>query len=206
MGVARSGGFFFASMTASPPSTFFSCALRAAVAANTAVVERNARRRRLPAPVHGGFLGDSSGGRLAACVSDGTFPALVDTVHTCHATAVIYFVYLDVDARCLAVAGTKSATAALLCVNYRFQQGILREEAKHCTYRTDGVAIGTSASPCQHDEDHQSGLWQSAGRETLHPYIRFIEGIAVSTFGQVSQSVVCPLVERGEKAGNDAPV
>ena len=43
MGVARSG-IFLSSMTASPPSTFFSCALRAAVAANTAVVERNARR------------------------------------------------------------------------------------------------------------------------------------------------------------------
>ena len=155
---------------------------------------------------HGGFLGDRSGGRLAACVSDGTFPALVDTVHTCHATAVIYLVCLDVDARCLAVAGTKSATAALLCVNHRFQQGILREEAKHCTYRTDGVAIGTSAPPCQHDEDHQSDCGNQQGRETLHPYIRFIEGIAVSTFGQVSQSVVCPLVERGEKAGNDAPV
>ena len=43
MGVARLG-IFLSSMTASPPSTFFSCALRAAVAANTAVVERNARR------------------------------------------------------------------------------------------------------------------------------------------------------------------
>ena len=113
---------------------------------------------------------------------------------------------LDVDARCLAVAGTKSATVALLCVNYRFQQGILREEAKHCTYRTDGVTIGTSASPCQHDEDDQSDRGNQQGRETLHPYIRFIEGIAVSTFGQVGQSVVCPLVEWGEKAGNDAPV
>ncbi len=105
MGVARSG-IFLSSMTASPPSTFFSCALRAAVAANAAVVEKCAAGvvYLLPVPRRF-FLRDCSGGRLAACVSDGTFPALVDTVHTCHATAVIYFVCLDVDARCLAVYG-----------------------------------------------------------------------------------------------------
>ena len=131
--------------------------------------------RRLPAPVPRRFpLGDCSGSRFAACVSDGTFPALVDTVHTCHATAVIYFVCLDVDARCLGC-GHKVRNCCTLCVTYRFQQRNTREEAKHCTYRTDSVAIGTSAPPCQHDEGPIGDRGNQQGRETLHPYIRFIE-------------------------------
>jgi len=43
MGVARLG-IFFSSMTASPPSTFFSCAFRVAVVANIAVAVRKERR------------------------------------------------------------------------------------------------------------------------------------------------------------------
>lgn len=50
MAAARAG-IFLSSMTASPPSTFFSCAFRAAVVANTAVAERNARRVSSAGPV-----------------------------------------------------------------------------------------------------------------------------------------------------------
>ena len=43
IGVARTG-IFLSSMTASPPSTFFSCAFTTDVAASTAVAERKLRR------------------------------------------------------------------------------------------------------------------------------------------------------------------
>ena len=50
MAAARTG-IFLSSMAASPPSTFFSCAFRVAVVANTAVAERNARRVSSAGPV-----------------------------------------------------------------------------------------------------------------------------------------------------------
>ena len=60
MAAARAG-IFLSSMTASPPSTFFSCAFRAAVVANTAVAERNARRVSSAAPVEVLYFEPDSG-------------------------------------------------------------------------------------------------------------------------------------------------
>ena len=57
-----------------------------------------------------------------------------------------------VDARCLAVACAKSAAVALLGIYDRFEKRIPGQETEHRTYRTNRVAVRTSASPCQYDE------------------------------------------------------
>lgn len=110
IGVLRSG-IFLSAMTASPPSTFFFCAFRAAVAAIRAVVVRKLRRAvsLLPSPdLCAGFSHRRTVGVLRAQPeSDSLVLAGVDAVPTSHTTAVIYLMSPAIDTRSLAFAGTE---------------------------------------------------------------------------------------------------
>lgn len=127
MATARAG-FFFSSMTASPPSTFFSCAFIAVAVANMAVADKKARRVSLIDVEET----SSSIGRLdrnvclSMCIGNGTLSAFIDTIHTGHTSTIVYFMGLGIDARSFTVAGAKSATVALRGIYNWFEKRIFR--------------------------------------------------------------------------------
>ena len=142
----------------------------------------------------------------AAGVGDGSLSAFIQAVHACHATAVINFVGFGVDARCLAVACAKSAAVALLGIYDRFEKRIPGQETEHRTYRTNRVAVRTSASPCQYDEHDKSKGRNDEGGQAFHPHLRFIKSVAVRPFRQICQQIIAPLIDGSEETGSDAPV
>ena len=81
-------GNTLSSMTAKPPSTFFSTALTVAAVASKPVIVKNDRRSEAFSP---------------------SLATFVQTVETCHATCHIDTVCLRIDAMRLAVSCTKSA-------------------------------------------------------------------------------------------------
>lgn len=88
---------------------------------------------------------------------DRSLAAFPQTVHAGHAAAVIDPVRLRVDARRLAVAGTKAATVTFRGVDTRFENREARHESQDRADRTDRIAIGSAVAPCQHgqhDERH----------------------------------------------------
>ena len=133
-------------------------------------------------------------------------PALVHAVHAGHAAAVIDAVVFHVDARSLAAAGAEVALHTLVRVDDGLEPRPAGHEAQHRAHGTDGVAVGASAAPGQHGDDHESDHGDEEGRQTLHPHRGFIESIAVDAFGHVGQQIVSPSVERGEQILRDASV
>ena len=106
---------------------------------------------------------------------------------------------LGVDTRCLAILGTKTTTITLRCINHRLQEREAREEAKYCTYRTNGVAICTAILERQYEKNHQCNQCHRKSNATLHPYIDTIESIAIHAFCPCSQQVISPLVNRSQE-------
>ena len=71
----------------------------------------------------------------------------LDAIHANHASAVIYFMLLAVDAGSFAFVCTESAIIAFLGVNYRAKQCVFRQKAQNGTNGTDGVAVSPSVFP-----------------------------------------------------------
>ena len=111
---------------------------------------------------------------------------------------------LIIDARCLAVASTQSASVALFGINHRCQPREARDCSQHGAHRTDSVAIGTSAAPCQYDEHHQGNYRNDKGGQACHPHLCFIESIAIHALGKVGQEVVSPSVDRRQQVACNA--
>lgn len=132
--------------------------------------------------------------------------AFVQTIHAGHATAVVYLVILDVDTRSFAIACAKVAVDALIRVDNRLQISISGQEAEYGTYRANGVAIGSSASPCQYDEDDQGNGCNDESRDALQPHGGIVERITVGTFSQVGQQIVSPLVEGSKQVVGNTSV
>ena len=91
-------GIFFSSITANPPSTFFSCALIQEPAANHEATARKLRR-----PLSGPPFRSHLDYSRRTDITYGSLRAFVYAVHTSHATAVIYLMFLNMDTRCLAI-------------------------------------------------------------------------------------------------------
>ena len=174
IGVARTG-IFLSSMTASPPSTFFSCAFTADATASTAVVERKRRRGGASVlPVRVSPLPDRSF-FPAVLQMQGVVFAGVQAVHARHAAAVIDAMVLVVDAGGLAAARTEAAIPALLRVEHRTEQRETGEESQDRSHGTDRIAIGASVPPCQHGQHDQCQRGDNERRQALHPHLRFIK-------------------------------
>ena len=111
-------------------------------------------------------------------------------VATSYAAGVVNSVTLEVNTCSLAILCAKRTTATLVIVEVYLEERKAREETEHSTNRTDSVAIGTSVSPCQYDEQHQCDRCNDKYRKRFHPYINTIESIAVIMFGDRSQNIV----------------
>ena len=129
---------------------------------------------------------------VAWYILDGTLLALVYTIEANYATAIVDFVVLRVDTRGLAILGTESATVTLGGIDYRLEVRVLGQETQYGTYRTDGVAIGTSIFPGKICQNHKSKDSYNESCSTFHPYLSSIECIAVGLFCKICQQVVSP--------------
>ena len=88
-------------------------------------------------------------------ILDGTLLALVDAIQTNYTTAIINGMIFRVDARCLAILGTKSATVTLGGIDNRLQIRETGKETQHGAHRTNGVAISTAILECQNEKSDQ---------------------------------------------------
>ena len=127
-------------------------------------------------------------------------------VHARHATAVIYPVFLAIDARRLAFAGAETAPVALALVDRDAEQRKAGEETQYRSYRTNSIAVSSSVPPCQHEQHNECRDSDQKRRQALYPHLRFIKGIAVRPLGEIGKQVVFPSVQGSEKIGSDTPV
>ena len=137
---------------------------------------------------------------------DRSLAAFPQTVHAGHAAAVIDPVRLRVDARRLAVAGTKAATVTFRGVDTRFENREARHESQDRADRTDRIAIGSAVAPCQHGQHDERHGRHGQRRGALDPDIDRVERIAAGSLGQIGQQVVAPQVKGRKKVGHDTPV
>ncbi len=126
-------------------------------------------------------------------------------VHARHATAVIYPVFLAIDARRLAFAGAETAPVAL-APSIVMRNNEKREETQYRSYRTNSIAVSSSVPPCQHEQHNECRDSDQKRRQALYPHLRFIKGIAVRPLGEIGKQVVFPSVQGSEKIGSDTPV
>ena len=63
---------------------------------------------------------------------------------------------LVVDARCLAALRAERAVAALVLVEADFQEREAGQERQQRSHRADGVAVGSTTTPGQHEKYHYS--------------------------------------------------
>ena len=145
-------------------------------------------------------------GFLRMNIRNGVLGTVADAVHAGHAAAVVYLVVCDVYAGSLAVALALAAADAPVCVNYWLEPRETGQEAQEGTHRTYCVAPGTAVPPCQHGNQHQHHCGDDERRQTLEPYIRGIEGVAVSPLGYERKQVVDPAVHGSEDVGGNASV
>ena len=111
---------------------------------------------------------------------------------------------LEIDARRFAVLRAERAVLALVLVEMNLQERETGKETEHRAYRTDGVAVGASASPGQDEEDDYRRKGYDEHGQRLHPHVDAVEGVAFGSFGDACQHVVAQHVKRLENAGHDA--
>ena len=114
----------------------------------------------------------------------------LDAVATDHAAQGIYGVRLIVYAGGLTVLRTQRAVLALVHIEMYLQPRELRKDAQRSTYRTDGVAIGTTIAPGEHSQYDQSHDANDEAWQGTHPDVRMVERIAVVVLGNGCQHVV----------------
>ena len=129
-----------------------------------------------------------------------------DTIHTSHTTAIVYLMLFQVDAGSLALLGAQLAVLTFRGINDRTEQGIFGQESKNGSYRTNGIAICTPVFPSQYKKNHHRYHRHNQRRQSLHPYLCFIECIAVRPLSPKSQQVVSPLINRCQQGRSDTPV
>lgn len=129
-------------------------------------------------------------------VGNGSMLALLNAVHANHTPACINLMLLKVDAGCLAVAWTKTALVALFRIYCDAEKRITWKEAQDRSYRANRITIGSSVASGQNNKHSQSSGSNNKSRQALQPYIRFIKGITVCPFSQISKQIVAPLPYR----------
>ena len=130
----------------------------------------------------------------------------IDTIHACYASTVVNLMIFVINASRLASTCAQTAFGAFPGINRGMKQREARDKSQHGAHWTDGVAIGTSVEPSQHDERNEAYRGDDESRQTAQPHILFVESIAVGTFGQESQQVVTPDIYRLEQVLYDASV
>ena len=132
--------------------------------------------------------------------------AFADAIHAGHATAVVYLMVGDVDARGLAVAFAEFAADALGAIDDGLEPREAGQEAEQGSDRAYRVAIGAAVAPCQDNDNHESSRCNQKGRQAFDVNLDRVESVASGSFGKEGQQVVAPAVNRGEKIGSDAAV
>ena len=205
IGVVRTG-IFLSSMTASPPSTFFSCAFRAAVAAARAVVVRKLRRAVSIRSVRSGFsvaglfvFFDGIAGEARRAYKYLCSPCTPR--NGCNLSGVPCH-------RCTppCICGSRDRTGCTCSVDRDAEQRKAGEETQYRSYRTNSIAVSSSVPPCQHEQHNECRDSDQKRRQALYPHLRFIKGIAVRPLGEIGKQVVFPSVQGSEKIGSDTPV
>ena len=132
--------------------------------------------------------------------------AVVETIHTSHASAIVYLVVLEVDACRLAAASAEATVLTHLGIDDRAEEGETREESQDRSYRTNRITISSAISPSQNHHDDEGYRSDDKSRKTLDPNIRRIERIAVHVLSDESQEVVAPTIEWSQEVGGDATI
>ena len=143
---------------------------------------------------------------MAIPIAEGTELTCFDTVAAGHTTTVIHGMVLIVDAGSLAVLGTQTAVLTFFLIEVDLQQGKTTKEAQESTNRTDRVAIGPSASPCQNGYDDEGDRCDNQCGYALDPGVHMVESITVEMLGDGSQNVVSCLRDRLEQVDDNASI
>ena len=102
---------------------------------------------------------------FSACISDGSLPAFVDTIHAGDATAVIDLVCFRIDTGCFTIAGTQTATIAFGRIDNRLENGKTGDQSQKRSYRADRVAIGSPIPPGKYDQYNEGNCGNDKGWE-----------------------------------------
>ena len=113
---------------------------------------------------------------------------------------------LEVDGRGLAVLRAQAAVDAFRAVNAHLQP---REAGHKTEYRAHGtycVAVCPAAAPGHHGYDDERHRGHDERRQTLHPHVYAVKGVAVEVLGHGRQHVVARLVDGLHQAAGYAAV
>ena len=128
----------------------------------------------------------------------------VDAVEAVHAAGVVDLVLGDIDAGGLALVLTLLAVLALFRVDDRAEHGETGEETQRGSHGADGVAVGASVLPGQHDHDDECDDGNDESGQAPQPYFLLIESVTAGPFGQGGEQVVHPDIHRLEEVLDDA--
>ena len=128
------------------------------------------------------------------------------TIHARYASTVVNLMIFVINASRLASMCAQTAFGTFPGIEYGMKQREARDKSQNGAHWTNGVAIGTSVAPSQHDDCNEACCRDDESRQTAQPHISFVESIAVGTFGQEGQQVVAPDIYRLKQVLYDASV
>ena len=110
---------------------------------------------------------------------DGVAAAFADAITTCDATTVVYVMVFGVKAGRFAISGTKSAIDAFVGIDVNFKPTETADESQKRANRTNRVAIGSSAAPCENNDGNKGNDGNDKSGQAFQPNIRVIKRVAV---------------------------
>lgn len=154
----------------------------------------------------GGSWGWFSLDRFDKTILQSILLAAVETVEAIDTTGSVDGTSLGVDGHSLALTLTEAASLTFIFIYLYAHEADTGEITQNRTYRTDRVAIETTAEPCHQTYDDERSPSYDETRSSMYPVLNGIEGITFMSLGPRSHLIVEPHRHRAKQIASNTAI